>query len=133
VIIYDHGKPLWLSADKPAVQGLVALAEERLHSADNLLRLAVTPGLITGIQQSELVIEFRYARPHTLEIPFRKKTITLERLLIPLTGDFAEGVTTIFLGYPEYAAGPYRSKGTPDQLRKLAEELRSGRDMQGTP
>jgi hypothetical protein len=126
VTIYDRGEITRLPADRDESQLLITLAEDRLRSANNVLRLAVTPGLIAGIQRSELAVEIGYAQPQTFAI-FGKKEIKPKQLLLPLTGDFAEGVTTIFVGYPQYAAGPYRARGAPDRLRELVNRLQSER------
>jgi hypothetical protein len=81
-----------------------------LQTADNVLRLATTPELIQGLRAREVALEIVYRRPQSFVIGFNKQTIQVDRLLIPLTGEFAGGgPTTMFHGGSTYAAGPYRN------------------------
>lgn len=116
VIIYDRGKPIVFSPDTGGIRELVAHCEERLRTADGILRLAVTPHRISEMQQKEVAIEIHYSQPQTFVIPFNGQTLQPTRLLIPLTGDLAQGVSTIFHGSEaQYVAGPYRnSKGNKE-------------------
>ena len=121
VIIHRHGKSLELTASSPGVEDLVALCEEQLQAADGMLRLATTPALIQQIREEEVAVEIVYSRPATFTVSFNRQTLHPLRLLIPLTGDLAGAVTTIFHGKTQYEAGPYRNrKGTAEIVALVA-------------
>ena len=123
VTIFDHGKQIAVASPEVTVRELVARCEERLQTADGILRLAVTPALIQDIQDKELAVEIRYREPKDFLIPFNHQTLHPLRLLIPLTGEFAGGITTVFHGTTQYGAGPYRNKRDTEDLVKLVTQL----------
>jgi len=126
--LFDHGRRTAVAAVDPTARELVARCEDQLLTADNILRLAVTPALIQNIQDKELAVEIRYREPKDFLIPFNQQTLHPLRLLIPLTGELAGGVTTIFHGTAQYGAGPYRNRRGTENLLKLVNRLekRSG-------
>src|SRR5262245_46289008 len=124
VTLYDRGRQVDLSPALPAVQELVAHCEKQLETADDILRLAVTPSLIQEVRAKELAVEIRYAEPKAFVIAFNKQTLRPLRLMVPLTGEYAGEVTTIFHGTTQYGAGPYRNSSGTAAIRAIAETLR---------
>ncbi|HEX9871659.1 MAG TPA: hypothetical protein VGC99_24270 [Candidatus Tectomicrobia bacterium] len=123
VTIYDRGKQLNLAADVAAVQELVSRCEAQMRTADTMLKLAVTPQLIANLRRQEVTIEIRYSQPQTFIISFNGQTVEPMRILIPLTGEFAQGVTTIFYGRDQYAHGPYRNSQGQHEISTVVAKL----------
>jgi len=123
VDLYINGKKTSLSLSKPEVQQIVQTCEEQLQQADGILRLAVSSEAIEEIKQSAAALEILYGSPKTFVIGFNKNTVEVDRLLIPLTGDFAAQVTTIFLGKGKYMAGPYRNKTGTSAIQSILEQM----------
>ena len=125
VDLYIKGKKTSLSLSKPEVQQIVQSCEEQLQQADDILRLAVSSEAIEDIKQGETALEILYGSPKTFVIGFNKNTVEVDRLLIPLTGDFAAAgqMTTIFLGKGKYMAGPYRNKQGTSAIQLILEQM----------
>lgn len=110
--LYDHGKPIQLPVGDPAVKEIVEQCEALLRTADGVLRLAVSQALIDTIRQQEQALEIDYSRPRTFSVLPSGYPLRASKLLIPLSGEFAQDEATIFHGNGQFAHGPYRnSKG----------------------
>jgi hypothetical protein len=123
VSVYVRGQQRDLAPDAVEVRELVTRCEQQLRDADDLLKLAVTPQTIRRIQATEVALEIRYRTPPTLQVAANGLTLRPLRLLIPLTGELAGSVTTIFHGRNAYDAGPYRNRAGTGQLASLVREL----------
>lgn len=123
ILIYKRGEEKSLNPESPRFHELQKHAEDLLSTADNLLRLAVTPETIREIQSSEFSIELVYREPKAFVIPFNQTTLRPYRILIPLTGEFGgeegKAIATLFHGYPEYSGGPYRNSSGLSEIRRI--------------
>ncbi len=117
VVVHANGEAR--RVDEPgSAEAVRQLCEAKLEEATDLLKLAVQRSLIDRLRLDEQAIEIFYPRPATLTI--RGRQVTIDRLLIPLTGDFAGTRTTIFYGDGEYASGPAIYPASPDDLGEAA-------------
>lgn len=121
--VYTKGKKTAISLDKPETQKIIEICEEQLKQADGILRLAVASTLIESIKNNDAALEIIYRNPKTFFITFNKNNVEADRLFIPLTGDFAGGLTTIFHGRGSYAAGPYRNKDGTAAISSILEKM----------
>lgn len=120
VVVHANGEAH--RVDEPGTaEAIRQLCEVKLESATDLLKLAVQRSLIDRLRQDEQAIEIFYPRPATLTI--RGRQVTIDRLLIPLTGDFAGARTTIFYGEGDYTSGPAINPTSPDDLAEAARPL----------
>lgn len=124
--VQQGGKQIELPVEAGgAAQALVVACEDQLSAVDGLLRLAVSAESIEALRQKETVIEIRYptSRSFILEA-LGKHEIQADRLLIPLTGEFAEGeMATFFVHLGTWKPGPYRKSFGAPELRHLVENL----------
>lgn len=120
VIVYDRGRRQPVARDARGVAELVAACEDRLREADGSLRLAVSRQLIDKIQATETALEIVYPEQRTFELTrLGGRTVRARRLLIPLTGELAGEVTTLFVGDARYENGPLRIRQDTEELRRL--------------
>ena len=126
VVLFERGVRQPLAPGDPAARELVALCETQLQTASEILRLAVGPSLLRDLRDREWVVEITYSTTRTWPSPFpNRPPLRIRRLLIPLSGDLAGSMTTIFLGDAEYVAGPYRNHRGTRELEILAARLDS--------
>jgi len=107
------------------IRALVIACERQLSAVDGLLRLAVSAELIETLRQTETVIEISYhtSRSFVLEA-LGKHEIEADGLLVPLTGEFAQGeMATFFVHQGAWRPGPYRKSGGIAELRRLVRNL----------
>jgi hypothetical protein len=99
-------------------------SENQLKTANSIFKLAVGENLIRDLYKNEISVEIRYPKLKTFIIPINNLEIKAQRLLIPITGEFAGKITTIFYGNASfYSSGPYvNSEGTKD-FEYLVESL----------
>jgi hypothetical protein len=121
VILYDHGEALVLDAE-PSVS-LIERCERDVAAADDVLRLAVSDATTRELKQQELVLEVVY--PAVRTISSRGRALEISRLLVPLSGNLAGELTTIFYGTAGYRHGPLRRRLSSEELRSLAEAARA--------
>ena len=119
-IVYADGQRTVLSGEALRSSGLVEACESQLISADNVLRLAVFPAMIDAQRRAGLAVEVVYPAPRTFTLAAGGRSVQASRLLVPLTGELAGEVTTIFVGSPEYQAGPFRNRQGTVALAILA-------------
>lgn len=119
VAVFHNGSRTIL--DSQAANELRKRCEAQLMSADSILRLAVSKSFIEGLRRQGLAVEIEYQIPKVLAKGNR--TIEIKRLLIPLSGDLAGPITTIFYGTKEYESGPYRNSRGSEELLNLVQEL----------
>lgn len=124
--IQHEGRQLELPAgEHEAIRALVVACERQLSAVDGLLRLAVSAERIETLRQQETVIEIRYptSRSFVLEA-LGGHEIEADSLLIPLTGEFAQGeMATYFVHLGTWKPGPYRNSGGVPELRRLLGDL----------
>ena len=114
-VSYLDGRRTPLPAAQVQASGLVALCEAQLTGADGVLRLGVSSQSIDALRRDGPVLEITYPAPQQFRLVVGGREISASRLLIPLAGDLAGGVTTIFFGNPDYQSGPLRNaKGTAE-------------------
>jgi hypothetical protein len=123
ITVYIKGKKTAISLDKPEAQKIIEICEAQLQQADGILRLAVASHLIDSIKNNDAALEIIYKNPKAFFINLNKKNVETDRLFVPLEGDFAGGMTTIFHGKGSYAAGPYRNKDGTGEISSLLEKM----------
>lgn len=123
VVLFQRGRQHPVAGDSPAGRKLVAECEHQLESANDLLRLAVSPSRLDGLRDKEWVVEVTFAQARVVQSPFGRSPLRVRRLLIPLSGDLAGPLTTIFYGDAQYVSGPYRNDHGTGKLVQLAAEL----------
>ena len=112
---YLDGRRTTLPADRVLASGLVALCEAQLTGADGVLRLGVSSQSIDTLRREVPVLEIIYPAAKHFRLALAGREISASRLLIPLGGDLAGSITTLFYGNPDYQSGPLRNtKGTAE-------------------
>ena len=112
---YLDGRRTTLPADRVLASGLVALCEAQLTGADGVLRLGVSSQSIEALRREVPVLEITYPAAKHFRLAPGGREISASRLLIPLGGDLAGSITTLFFGNPDYQSGPLRNtKGTAE-------------------
>jgi hypothetical protein len=119
VTVFHDGSKTILSSETADV--LRKQCEAQLMSADSILRLAVSKPFIERLRKQGLAVEIEYDVSKVFVI--NNKTIEIKHLLIPLSGDLAGSITTIFYGMNEYESGPDRNRRGSDELLSLVREL----------
>ena len=110
-----NGHRTALPAERVVASGLLALCEAQLTGADGVLRLGVSTQSIDVLRRDVPVLEITYPAPKHFRVALGGREVSASRLLIPLAGDLAGSVTTIFYGNPDYQSGPLRNtKGTAE-------------------
>ena len=127
VRVFRSGRELPLPSERAEVRRLVERCVERLATADNVLRLAVSAETIAGLKRNETALEVVFAEPRTVTLELNGADLRVGRLLVPLTGEFAQGSTVIFYGPDQaYGSGPLRNdQGSEDLLETVLELARS--------
>lgn len=114
IVFYQNGQGTTINPKRSGSEDLVTSMENLLINADDIIRLAVDPELVNKIKKEERVIEIIYPNPIELTINRNRDTIHPDRLLIPLSGEFAGDLenpqAVIFHGYPAYSSGPYANR-----------------------
>lgn len=133
VFLHDHGTTSTIDPGATRFEALVETCEESLTSSDagRMLKEAVLPETIEKIESKEVSVELVFAKPRDFQIGKSKgpvKTLRLDRMLIPVSGDRAETATgkyvTIFYGVGHYGPGPYTNEGQfQEKLRGLLKDM----------
>ena len=133
VLLHNHGTTSMIDPKATRFEALVATCEESLTSSDagRMLKEAVLPETIEKIKSEELSVELVFARPQDFQIGKSKgpvKSLRLDRMLIPLSGERAETATgnyvTVFYGVGRYGPGPYTNEGQfQEKLRGLLKDM----------
>jgi hypothetical protein len=103
--------------------------EEALTSAHDILKLAVSTERIQEFKTKQISLEILYSEPKELRVTKFARTVKLDRMLVPLSGEFAVSPTkqkfvTVFYGLREYGPGPYTNDGKfQDKLRGLLAKM----------
>lgn len=125
LLLHNRGKVTTISQKSPQFKALQTEMETTLTSAPDMFRLAVQTELIADIKSKQVALELLYPAEKSFTIVKTNKKVTLDRLLIPLTGDYAEAAqkkkfVTLFYGVRAYGSGPYTNDGKhQDTLRAL--------------
>lgn len=96
VVVYSNNKAQAVAASDECFKKMTDAGLELLKTANDSHRLIVTPDLIDGIKKNQKAVEVTVIKPVSINGQ------SVSRILIPLTGEFASGYTTIFYGTPEY-------------------------------
>jgi len=127
IIYYHGGEEINLDPTLTGFTDLIKTVKNLLISADDMLKLAVDSMLIKKIKKEESAIEIIYPKPVELISDYNHEAIHPDRILIPLSGEFVgkseNPPATIFHGYPEYSAGPYRNHKGFGELKKLLYDI----------
>lgn len=124
VSVYRGGQRYTPSVNNDSVRALVKRCEEQVESSDGVLRLAVEEHLIKELMANETVVEIVFDEVRTYRVASRNRSVDLNRMLIPITGDLAGEVTTIFYGKGSgYSSGPLRNAAGSAPVSELVESL----------
>lgn len=119
VTLHRQGQAL-MRLEPGAHHDLVRACEAQLTGADGILRLAVQDSLIATLRDTELTLEIHYPAPRRFTLDMGGRTLELSRLLIPLSGEYAGPVTTLFYGTEDHwSAGPLRNSRGTEALQAL--------------
>jgi hypothetical protein len=120
--IFCNNSRLSISYDDS--KDLILTVEKLLSECDDIYELLVTDKLIEGIKKDDDYLEIVYPEKREIRIGLIE-TISVYRLLIPLSGKFAASdQLSFFCGYPEYSSGPYiKNNG----LKMLSDMVQSHR------
>lgn len=132
VLLHNRGTTSMIDPKATGFKALVEACEETLTSSDpgRMLKEAVLPETIEKIKSEEISVELVFEAPQDFQIGKSKgpaKTVRLDRMLIPLSGDRAETPTgkyvTVFYGVGRYSPGPYTNEGQfQEKLRGLLKD-----------
>jgi hypothetical protein len=122
LLIHRAGVALEVDAGSIVGKALIEAAESTVAEADAVLRLAAGEAALLTIRQG-LALEVRYSSPRTIEVPKRQRTDEFDRLLIPLTGELAVDISTVFFGKGRFESGPLRSPRPVAELREQVESV----------
>jgi hypothetical protein len=123
IIFHHQGQETVLNPKSFEFTEVIKTAEDLLVTADDMLKLDVTPELIEEIKKKESAIEIIYPKPIKLTSNYNRKIIRPDRLLIPLSGEFVgrgeNPQAVIFHGYPAYSGGPYTNSEGIGKLKRI--------------
>lgn len=122
---------LWQAgqATEPAEpDSLAAIALRLLASADDELRLIVTPEMVQGILDQDTALELVWPETFTADTAFGVKQ-EIDRVLIPLTGEYGPpddlaSAVILFGDGKGYVTGPNQNNFARPDLLKLRELLK---------
>ena len=124
VRIFRQGQEQVLSPEREEVGALVRLCEEQIASANDVLRLAVGDGTIRDLRLAQTVVEIIFPEPKSITVELLGSPVEVQRLLVPLSGELAGDVTTIFYGSGSgYRSGPLRNRTGTAGLVALTDKL----------
>jgi len=97
LLLYRNGRPLSITRESSShFAALLSAGEELFLNADSSYRLIMSPDRIEQLKRNETVLEIAYPAVQIAKIQGRH-TAYYGKLLIPLTGQFANG-TVFFAG-----------------------------------
>lgn len=111
ITFVDKGRVTKL-AESSETCDLVAACEEALMSSTNVTRLGVSEATISGIKKADASIEISYPKAREFTILAFNRKLIIDRILIPVSGDYAETTdkkkfVVVFYGNGRYEHGPY--------------------------
>lgn len=123
--VYDHGKTVRLDTGTREARHIAGECTRLLQTATGVLRLVVTPELIDRLKRGEYGLEIIPAQEASVEMArLPDQTVSYTRMFIPLSGDFAENVATVFTGRGEtYNSVPYRNNASVKAMRSYIENV----------
>lgn len=122
IVLYEKVKQKVLDNQSLLFPKILDECERLLKTADDGLKLSVTKELIERIKKEQLALEVIY--PGSANIPVWGTTYSITELLIPLTGEFSDGVIffgTIIKDEPYYGNAINRKGIT--KLKKLLKNM----------
>ncbi|GEM_PF-2518887 len=99
----------------------MTLLRKLFAGTNDMLRVHVSEDLVEGIRKGEVALEFQFDEPTEFASP-AQGTYSLQRLLFPMTGDYAgsaqDPVVTVFMANDQgFITGPLCSpNGHPDLI-----------------
>lgn len=119
ILVYQSGARREIDASSSHGRALLEAIDQAIARANNVLQLAVTPAFVADLREHETCVEIAFATAHTWKpaaLPHYE--VQARRLLVPLSGDLAGSVTTIFYDPGSgYAPGPL---GVPAESSEIA-------------
>jgi len=111
ITFVDKGRTTNLT-EAPNANDLITACEEALTGATNVTKLGVSSTTMNTIRKRDSSIEVRYPKPKDLTITAFNRRMVIDRILIPLSGEYAETIdqrrfVTVFYGKGRYEHGPY--------------------------
>jgi hypothetical protein len=123
IIVYQQGKKTVLDPQLPRFSELQRECERLLTTADNMLRLGVSPNTIFNIKEKEAAIELIYPGQKRFVVLTSNREIQADHLLVQLRGHYAgESTAIIFYGEP-YSSGPYTKKNGLAKIKQLLQAM----------
>lgn len=113
VIVRLGSRELMVRPSSPQYSALVETVEAALRSClpGRMLKLALFKTDLRQLYEEESSIEVIYPSARKVAISSMdtsdRRNVTLERILIPLTGRFANSATTVFYGVGGIGGGPF--------------------------
>jgi len=123
-VVHVQGRTVEIAAQTVRDSGLVQACEQQVLGATSVLRLGVSSATIEQQRRIGLAVELSYEQPRRFVLAGMGRTIEVSHMLIPLAGDLAGGITTVFFGNPQYQAGPLRNDQGTAELARLVKSLR---------
>ena len=117
--LYKDGIQLSATANTDSV---VAYVQTLLDNVDDAYDLLVTEELIHSLKEKETCLEIIF--PETINVTIgASHIIKLDRILIPISGNFSGRHITVFWGIKKYSSGPYVKKGSSDELKRIIDSV----------
>lgn len=114
IILHKQGKSRELKLTPPEYDDLLVICEEALTSSSSMLKQIALPSMIDKFKTQEVSVEIIYPKSKQLQIGRDQSSVrdvTIDRLLIPLSGEYAETpkqkFVTVFYGVGQYDGTPY--------------------------
>ncbi|HYC53894.1 MAG TPA: hypothetical protein VEL28_03040 [Candidatus Binatia bacterium] len=123
VVVHESAGRRELPAEAASTSAIVQAVERIIGAADNVLRLAVTPEMLDKVRSADGAVEITFAEVRTFTpAALQGREIRARRLMVPLSGELAGPVTTIFVDDGSgYEAGPLRAPVPTEELARLAQ------------
>ena len=119
VVLHDSGSARDMSAaGDAAVAAVVETAERAVGAGETVLRLAVSEQMLDDIRSRQRSVEIDYGEVRTFRpAAMQGRELPIRRMLIPLSGQLAGQITTIFMDPGGgYEAGPLRAAVSTGEL-----------------
>jgi hypothetical protein len=112
--VVDHGHVKHVKDGIFEFKQLLVISEDALVSAKDMFRLSVLPEITEEVKANALSIEIVYKTPRTFTVAYSGRVVRVDRVLIPLSGAYAETSSgevfvTVFYGLGGYSSGPYNN------------------------
>ncbi len=120
IAVHHQGRRLPVPSDSATAVELGSLCLRQFETADSVLRLAVGKATIGDLRRHETAVELWFEPARDLTVGSTGRTLTVHSILIPVSGELAGEVTTLFYATGSaYASGPLRNSAGTSQLGEL--------------